>query len=129
MFHRFRSPIIVALCLSVAGTVFAVDCGSVRGTNTVDVLFRPSSQGERVNFTVTTTGASPRQMNRLTVKVQQMTRFGFWVTLFERRVRPGSTMTGSYTVRNLFSSGTGEMVRYRLSRKLFTKRIDWCLSE
>ena len=126
MFRHTRNFASLALCLALTGTAVADTCGSVQGTNTIDRSYRPSVQNEFVTFTVTTTGSGS---NTLTVKVQQQKSGGRWVTLRTVKVKPGVSVRSQYVVRDFFKSGSGEMVRYRISRKILTKKIEYCVSD
>jgi hypothetical protein len=99
--------------------------GSVHGWNTVDHLSRSSTPGETVNLRVSATGSGT---NKLTVKVQYLDwELGNWVTLRKIYVSPGSTSTTTYTVPN--DPDHSERIRYRISRKIGTKRINYTVVE
>ena len=98
--------------------------GSVHGTNTVDYISRTNTvAGETVQFTVTASGGGT---NKLKVEVQVLsfdTNSYHWVTIRQIYVSPGSSSTSSFTVGD--DPDHNEYVRYRISRKIGTQRIDY----
>lgn len=103
----------------VAGTASAFS-GSVSGTNTVDkVAVAGYENGDVVRYEVGTSGSGS---NELTVKFQQQERNGSWTTLERVKINAGLSARGSFRVRDCFT-GDDELIRVRLSRKAFTKKI------
>ena len=128
MSRVYAAGIVLSLALLSASEAEAGNyLGSVRGTNTVDfVLSNPiRMEGETVDFSVAAFGNGN---NKLIVKVQQQRRGGGWRTIGEIFVAPESVSEGSFTVRDFFDSEF-ENVRYRISRKIGTRAIDYLLCD
>jgi len=99
--------------------------GSVRGLNTVDKIGAGATPGDTVRLTVRATGSG---VNKLKVEVQYYTfGSGRWVTLRRLFVTPGSMSTTTYTVPN--DPDYTEFIRYRVSRKIGTQRIDYRITK
>ena len=127
----------VVLTLSCGSPVQA-QTGTVSGLNTVDVIHVTGEHGGDVlDWQVNAAGSGT---NRLYIKIQQKTKRygGSWKTMEVHQIRmPSGSASGSYRVRDFWSDYlpwfssypifTEEAVRFRLSRKSGTKRIDYNL--
>lgn len=125
MFKHILAASAFAVALLLSAQSYAIEFeGQVHGTNTVDHLYRPTSGGgEPVTVTITAEGTGS---NKLKVEVQlYLWETDSYLTLREMFVAPGSTVTSSYTIPD--DPDHTEIVRYRVSRKIGTQRIDYTI--
>ena len=113
-----------AILLAPTGPVLADAAaeGRLSGFNTVDYVEFPTGflAGHTYTYDVT---ASGNGSNTLTVKAQQQKANGGWKTLRTIKIDVSGSGSGQYTVEDLRTGD--EKMRYRFSRKIGTKAIDY----
>lgn len=108
---------------SVARAPLAWDSnGTLSGLDTVDTFEDTASQNSTYRYTVRGAGSGS---NVLTVKIQQKKAGGGWQTRIIKELNmPSETKSGSFRV-NDYREGNQETIRFRFSRKVGTKAINW----
>ncbi|MDP5209358.1 hypothetical protein [Microbulbifer sp. 2205BS26-8] len=90
--------------------------------DTVDTVEFAPKQNTTFEYTVRGEGSGS---NVLTVKIQQKKAGGGWQTLRIKELNmPSETKSGSFVV-NDYREGNTETIRFRFSRKVGTKAINW----
>ena len=95
--------------------------GSLSGSDTVDT-FVYDTDGERIDYTICASGTGN---NKLTAKLQIPNPYTgglTWLTQRTYKLRPGQSVSASW------NSGSWTFfhdVRFRLSRKPLTKKLNW----
>ncbi|WKD50708.1 hypothetical protein [Microbulbifer spongiae] len=108
---------------SVARAPLAWDAnGALTGLDTVDTVEFAPKQNTTFKYTVRGAGSGS---NVLTVKIQQKKAGGGWQTRITKELNmPSETKSGSFKV-NDYREGDQETIRFRFSRKVGTKAINW----
>lgn len=114
------------LCLAggaAAGARYSWASGTVSGWNTVDYIMFDATNGDTLHYKVSGSGSGS---NKLTVKVQQQKSGGDWKTIKGpiSLDMPSDSSSGTFVVEDLFGT-SGELCRFKFSRDLGTKAIDW----
>ncbi len=129
MFKRIFTPVLTfGLLLSTAGIALAAafsSSGLLHDSNTIDYVPFSAPQSSFISYTASGSGSGS---NECEVKLQQQDSGGSWHTLDSEVLQmPSDVDTGSATVLN-YLSGTTELLRWRLSRKILTKSVNWSLN-
>jgi len=120
MYKHFLAAAFALASLAASAAQAGDFSGYVHAFNTIDYVSRDSVPGETVELTVSASGVGN---NKLKVEVQFYNwPTTSWVTMERMYVTPGTSSTLSYAVPN---GPYVEVIRYRLSRKIGTSRIDY----
>lgn len=129
LFQSIRSKVLAGLIVLCSIPAIAAApilwAGNLSGLDTVDYAYFTAVEGTQFNYNVTATGNGS---NKLTVKVQQKWPAGTWETIEKSKTPVGNPGAGAFVVHNHYVNTPIEELRYRISRKAFTRAIDWTVS-